>query len=224
VSALASQVKNKAGEHRTGCQDYARRLKERLDLLAIADVPRLKTAQAVQALADRLHAAEADSVVATLASAEVATSEAAMGTVLVKAGELAATLDTFNWEILDAVGRLTDERRAAAVEADQSVREALAADEQAVPLAPAFKAAQSKAVRLLAQQLSPKPPAITPPAGKPFQPPPGRRPPTVREGEKAGLSLAEARQKLDLLEKEARAGEVVTISLAWQVVEGGGEP
>ena len=225
VSALASQVKGKVGEHRARCQGYARRLKERLDRLAITGVPRLKTAQAVQALADRLHAAEGDAVVAALASAEVATSEAAMGTVLVKAGELAATLDAFNWEILDAVGRLTDERRAGSAEVDRIVREALTADEQAVPLAPALKEAQSKAVRLLTQQPPPpKPPAVTPPGGKPIEPTPGGRPPAVRQGEKAGLSLAEARRELDLLEKEARAGKAVTVSLAWQVVEGGGEP
>jgi hypothetical protein len=149
VFALTAHAKSKASEHRAGCQGYARRLKERLAGLGITEAPRLKTAHAVLALADRLHAAEGDAVVTALASAAVATSEAAMGTVLVKAGELAATLDAFNWEILDAVGRLTDERRAGAAEVDRIAREALAADEQAVPLAPALKEAQSKAVRLL---------------------------------------------------------------------------
>jgi hypothetical protein len=224
VSALASQAKSKVGEYRAGCQGYARRLKERLDRLGVTGAPRLKTALAVQALADRLHAAEVDAVVSALASAEVATSEAAMGTVLAKAGELAATLDGFNWEILDAVGRLADERRAGAAEADRIVREALAADEQAVPLAPALKEAQSMAVRLLTQQPQPRPPAVTPPGGKPVRPTPGGRPPAARQGEKPGLSLAEARRELDLLDKEARAGKAVTVSLAWQVVEGGGEP
>jgi len=33
--------------------------------------------------------------------------------------------------------------------------------------------------------------------------------------------VAEARRELDLLEKEAQAGKTVTVSLAWQVVEGG---
>ncbi|HJT78464.1 MAG TPA: phage resistance protein, partial [Gemmataceae bacterium] len=154
VSSLTSQAKGKVGEHRAGCQAYARRLKERLDRLGITGAPRLKTAQAVQALVDKLHAAEGDAVVSALASAEVATSEAAMGTALVNAGDLAATLDAFNWEILDAVGRLTDERREGAAEVGRIVREALAADEQAVPLAPALKEAQSKAVRLLTAQSS----------------------------------------------------------------------
>jgi hypothetical protein len=224
VSALTSQVKGKVGEHRAGCQGYARRLTERLAGLGITGAPRLKTAQAVLALADRLHAAEGDAVVTALASAAVATSEAAMGTVLVKGGELSATLDAFNWEILDAVGRLTDERRAGAAEVDRIVREALASDEQAVPLAPALKEAQSKAVRLLTapegERRGVSPPVPTAPTTGGLTP---RRSPSVRQGEKAGLSLAEARRELELLEKEARAGKVVTVSLAWQVEEEGGE-
>jgi hypothetical protein len=210
------------GEHRAGCQGYARRLNERLDRLGITGVPRLKTARAVQALADRLHAAEGDAVITALASAEVATSEAAMGTALVKAGELAATLDTFNWEILDAVGRLTDDRRAGAADVDRIVREALATDEHAVPLASALKEAQSKAVRLLTQ---PPPTELVGAsfqlARKPGQV--GNLPPRVREGQKLGLSVADARRLLEQLEQEVQAGRAVTVSLAWQIVEGGGE-
>jgi hypothetical protein len=218
VSALASQVKSKAGEHRAGCQGYARRLKEQLDRLNISGVPRLKTAQAAQALADRLHAAEGEAVVSALASAEVATSEAAMGTVLAKAGELAATLDTFNWEILDAVGRLDDERQAAAAEVDRIVREALSADEHAVLLAPALKGAQSTAVRLLTRQ-----PQVTPPMVKPIQDPTGDRGRNVQQGQKDGLGLAEARQELELLERKAQPGTTVTVSLSWRIVEEGGK-
>jgi hypothetical protein len=45
----------------------------------------------------------------------------------------------------------------------------------------------------------------------------------VRQGEKASLTLAEARKELELLEKEAQAGRKVTVSLAWQIVEEGGQ-
>jgi hypothetical protein len=45
----------------------------------------------------------------------------------------------------------------------------------------------------------------------------------VRQGEKVGLSVADARRQLDQLEQEAQAGKAVTVSLAWQIVEGGGE-
>jgi hypothetical protein len=211
VSALASQAKAKVAEHRAGCQDYARRLRERLSSLGIAGALRLKTAQAVQALVERLHAAEGDAVVSALASAEVATSEGAMGAILVKSAELAATLDAVNWEILDAVGRLTDQRREAAAEVDRTVREALVADEQAVPLAAALKEAQSKTVRLLTPR-TPPPPLPPPPDGK-----------TIRRGQRSGLSVADARRELESLETEARAGKTVTVNLTWEVVEGRGE-
>jgi hypothetical protein len=214
VAALASQTRSKVGEHRPGCQSYARRLKERLDRLAITGVPRLKTAQAVLALVDRLHAAEGDGVVTAAASAEVATSEAAMGTVFEKAGELAAILETFNWEILDAVARLTDERRTEAAEVSRIVREALAADEQAVPLAPALKEAQSKAVRLLTERPSPPPPPPPPP------PSPGKG---VQVGSRENVSLADAQQQLAKLKKELSAGKAVTVTLSWQIVDGKGK-
>ena len=50
--------------------------------LNIVDTPRLKTAQATLSLVERLNAGEGDALVGVLASAEVATSEAAMATCL----------------------------------------------------------------------------------------------------------------------------------------------
>ena len=96
------------------------------------------------------------------------------------------------------------------------VREALAADEHAIPLAPALKEAQSKAVRLLTQKTAPPPEKKVPP---PLPPKVGK--PSVCQGQKADLSLAEARRQLELLEQEARDGRAVTVSLAWQITEGG---
>jgi hypothetical protein len=220
VGLLAEQAKAKAGEYRAGCQGYARRLRERLGALAIADTPRLKTAQATLSLVERLHAGEGDALVGVLASAEIATSEAAMGTCLKHAAELSATLDTFNWEILDAVARLDDGRRDSAAEVQQLVREALAADEHALALAPALKEAQSKAVRLLTQETRPVA-KVAPSAEKPVTVPPiTATPRTVQRGEKAGLSLAEAAEQLERLKQEQAAGRTVTVSLAWKVESG----
>ena len=98
VGLLISQAKGKAHDHRTGCQGYVRRLRERLLGLGIVEPARLKTAQATMSLVDRLHSGDGDGLVGVLASTEVATSEAAMGTCLKFAAELSATLDTFNWE------------------------------------------------------------------------------------------------------------------------------
>ncbi len=216
VAILASQTKGKAAEFRIGCQNYARRLRERLAGLGITDAPRLKTAKATLDLVERLHVVEEDGVVDVLASAEVVTSESAMSTCLGRATELSATLDAFNWEILDAVSRLTDERKSGAAEVDKIVREALTADEHAVALAPALKEAQSKAVRLLTTK---EPPPLPPEKRKvpPEQQDGGRQ--TV-QGHKDDMSLVEARRQLDVLEQEEQAGSTVKVSLSWQIVEG----
>jgi hypothetical protein len=222
VGLLVGQAKSKASDHRAGCQGYARRLRERLSGLGIAEPPRLKTAQATLSLVERLHSGEGDGLVGVLASAEVATSEAAMGTCLKHAAELSATLDTFNWEILDAVGRLGDDRRDGAAEVRRIVCEALAADEHALALAPALKEAQSKAVRLLTQR-PPSPAAeVVTQVEKPVAVAPiAATPRTVQRGEKAGLSLAEAQEQMERLKQEQAAGRTVTVNLAWRIEAGG---
>lgn len=215
VGLLVSQIRSKAGDHRAGCQGYARRLCERLNGLGVADAPRLKTAHATLALVDRLHATEEDGVVGVLASAEVATSETAMGTSMKSAAEMSATLEAFNWEILDAVSRLTDERQDGAAEVRQIVCEALAADEHAVALAPALKEAQSKAVRLLTRRDEGEG------GGGGGGGRRGGNDDKVRKGIKNGLSCADARKQLEQLEQEAQQGRTVTINLSWQIVEKG---
>jgi hypothetical protein len=142
---------------------------------------------------------------------------------------LSATLEAFNWEILDAVGRLTDNRRTGAAEVLRIVREALAADEYVVPLAPALKEAQSKAVRLLTQPPPPPPvvPPIVPPIVLPLPDPPPPVPPvvitpkTVEHGEKVGLTLAAVQDQLERLKKEETAGRRVTVNMSWKIEAGG---
>jgi hypothetical protein len=214
VGLLTGQAKAKAAEHRGGCQGYVRRLRERLQALGVAESSRLQTAQATLSLVERLNAGDGDALVGVLASAQVATSEAAMGACLKHAAELAATLDAFNWEILDAVGRLGNGRGGGAAEVQRLVREALVADEHALALAPALKGAQSKAVRLLTQATPRPDPKVVVPLPTPR---------TVSHGEKAGLTLSEAAEQLERLKKEQSAGRTVTVSLAWKV-ESGGEP
>ena len=97
---------------------------------------------------EKLHLSADGAVVGALASAEVATSESAMGECLNKAGTLAATLDGTNWEIFEAIAGLTDERKTAANDIRSAVEQALRCDEHVKPLAGTLKEAQSKAVRL----------------------------------------------------------------------------
>ena len=124
--------------------------------------------------------------------------------------------------ILDAVGRLGDNRRDGAAEVRRIVCEALAADEHALALAPALKEAQSKAVRLLTQRPATLPPVVDTEGDKPVAIAPiAATPRTVQRGEKAGLSLTEAQKQIERLKQEQAAGRTVTVSLAWKIEAGG---
>ncbi|HJT78293.1 MAG TPA: hypothetical protein VJ739_13905, partial [Gemmataceae bacterium] len=43
--------------------------------------------------------------------------------------------------------------------------------------------------------------------------------PGVRRGERAGLTVAEARRQLEQLEQEQAAGRRVTVNLSWSIAE-----
>src|SRR4029453_15634548 len=125
---------------------------------------RMRTASTSLALIEKIRSAEPQDVVGFLATAAIATTEAAMGECVKKSAELGGTLDSTNWEIFDAVANLPDERRTAGEEVARIVREALQRDEHVVALGPALREAQSKALRLLTGPTPPaKPPIITPP-------------------------------------------------------------
>ena len=175
VSSLVAGVRKKVGDGRTTCQSYCQKLRDRFEKLGLplADSDRLKTATATLQILEKLHLSADGAVVGALASAEVATSESAMGECLNKAGTLAGTLDGTNWEIFEAIASLTDEEKTAADAIRSAVEEALRCDEHVKPLAGTLKEAQSKAVRLLTR--CPQPPiASGPPAGPPA-PTPGRK-------------------------------------------------
>ncbi len=116
VASLVAGVRKKVGDGRSACQGYCQKLRDRLGKLGlpVADSDRLKTATATMQILEKLHLSADGAVVGALASAEVATSESAMGECLNHAGTLAGTLDGTNWEIFEAIAGLTDERKAAA--------------------------------------------------------------------------------------------------------------
>ena len=137
VSSLVTGVRKKVSDGRTTCQSYCQKLRDRFEKLGLplADSDRLKTATATLRILEKLHLSADGAVVGALASAEVATSESAMGECLNKAGTLAATLDGTNWEIFEAIAGLTDERKTAANAIRSAVEQALRCDEHVKPLA-----------------------------------------------------------------------------------------
>jgi hypothetical protein len=155
VGSLSTSVKTRATEKRQACQSYCARLRDRMEKLGLgADgSDRMKTATAALAVVERMNAVAVEEVVDSLANAGIATSEAAMGECVARGAELEGNLDTANWEIFEAVSKLSDERKPAADQILSEVRQALTSDEHVVQLAAALKGAQAKAVRLLTKEL-----------------------------------------------------------------------
>ena len=242
VASLSSTLKKKGAEFRAPCQGFSERLKDRMTKqgIDVAAADRMKTAAATLAMVDRLHACEISQIVSMLATAAVATTEAAMGDCLKKAAQLTGIIDGTNWEIFDAIGNLVDGRQAQATSIRASVLQALAADEHVTALGPALKEAQLKAVRLLTT--TPKgpdpgpgpgsgsvPAPVPTPVATPVQVPPVTKPPqSQRRGitteSRQNLTLADAKTLLAKLDQEIQPGEDLMLNLSWIVEAGGGTP
>jgi hypothetical protein len=111
-----------------------------------------------KSLVDSLSQSEGEAFIIALVRAEIAASEQSMGTSFKKAADVVESLSHVNWELLEAVLKLQDERQAAAQAIWTSLRQAFQADELAVAMGPALADAQSRAVKLLADIAKSTPP------------------------------------------------------------------
>ncbi len=228
VATLSNAVKRKATESRVACAALCERLKDRMAKLGIdfAAADRMKTASATQALVDRLNAADVADVVGILARAAISTSEPAMGECYRMGAKLAGIIDGTNWDIFDAIAKISDHRQTKAAEIRDSVQQALKADEHVIALAPALKDAQAKAVRLLTESQKPAPdPEIQPDSARPVQLP-DIAPPTssrriVDRATHENLTLVEAKTLLAKLDQELQPGQDVKLNVSW-IIEGEG--
>ena len=221
VSLMASRVKEQAAAAREPCQAYCRRLTDRLAWAKVSgsEADRSRTATTTLKLMERLQSVEPREVVATLASAEIATSEDAMGTCFRKASELAGHLEVTNWEIFEAIDRLRDERQAKAAKIRQQVTAALASDEHVIELAPALSSAQSQAVRLLTETVAPPEPK----PGTKVKPPVPRGKRTVDEDTQDDLDLAAAQDLLAELKAKMVKDQTIRLRIGWRIEEGGAD-
>jgi hypothetical protein len=220
VTNLEAEVKKRVAETSVSCQDYCQGLRDRLQVLGIsaAEADRMKTTSATLALVERVNSAEAADIVDILVSAEIATSESAMGECFGKAAALSGTIQTANWEIFEAIGKLTDERKQAADEIRVSVEQALRTDEHAIELAPALSAAQSKAVRLLT-----KPTIVPTPTPESPKPEPTPKRSVVGQGSEENLGMTAATDLLSGLDRELREGQEIRLNVSWIIEKGGDE-
>ncbi len=228
VASLSSAVKKKASDSRVACLALCERLKDRMTKHGIdpTAADRMKTASATQALVDRLNASDVNQIVCMLATAAIATTEAAMGECLSKAAQLTGIIEGTNWEIFDAIGKLADARHTLATTIRTSVRQALEADEHVTALGPALKEAQLKAVRLLTETPNPTD-AVPGSAPTTRQTPPQTKPPeskrrVVASESRQNLTLADAKTLLADLDQQVQSGQDIKLNVSWIIEAGGG--
>jgi hypothetical protein len=230
VAAMSASVKRKSSEARTACQGFCEKLKDRLTKFGLdpTSANRFLTATATNALLEKINSSEADQVVSVLVAARIATSAPEMGECLRSASRLSGVIDGTNWEIFDAIGKLTDDRKIQAEQIRTAIGNALQVDENVTALGPVLKEAQLKAVRLLTDSRPPTPPGPDHGGGAPPVPP-GTKPPqsknrVVASESRTGLSVSDAESVLGELGKEVKKGRTVKLNISWIVEEGGASP
>lgn len=222
VNTLSGECKKKAGDIRRACQSYSQRLKQRMTEQGVTPdaSDRMKTAAATQVLVDKLSAAEPGAIVALLARATIESSETAMGQCVSKAAELEGNLDTAGWQTFDLISKLPGEHQSIARQILKDLREALASDEHVIELAPALKAAQAQAMRLLEKlvEVKPQDPSIIPP---PITPPARKQKKVVGQDSRQDLSLSAALELLSELDGKLTSGQSARVNVSWVIEEGG---
>lgn len=223
VANLAAEVKQLAEQFQAPSQSLCKCLRERLPKFDIkpAAAPRMKTATAVLNLVSRLSAAHLNDVIPTLASAEVVTTDTAMGKSLKSASALTVSIEATSWGVFADIVELGEDYQAEAQDIRKQVKTALEADEHAVPLAAALQTYQTQAMQLLARAAKAKVPP-TPIVGptktdEPQKLPPGKK--LVVEDQRSGLSPAEAKSLLADLMREMEAKSSRRLTVKWRIEE-----
>ena len=227
MASLSASVHARAVQARAACQHYCQQLQERLSAFGLqpSDTARMQTAKATLQLIERISSGQPDEVVAILATATIATTQAAMGGCFGKAQALGATLEGASWQIFEAISMLTDERQPTAEEIWNTVVQALQSDEHVVPLGVTLQTAQVRAVPLLTK--STQAPAPTPPQPRPAQPAP---PLPVKKGKyiadqgmQENLVVSDAAALITRLEQGLKSGQDIRLNISWVIEEGGSE-
>jgi hypothetical protein len=182
---------------------------------------RLQTAESAQALLATLVQAGERELVGTLATAEVLTSEAAVGRTLGQAQACVDVLGSTRWQVFDVIRDLDDARREPAAGLLQRVAEALTHDEHVTPLKARLEELERDALRLLAQ--TPPPPVVAPVAPPPPAPdvpidlPLAPKHELIEEKVQAQLSPAAAAMVLDELKARLAGDPDLELTLSWRL-------
>jgi hypothetical protein len=196
VAALAQALGIKANEHIANLRDYQQGLNRRLDAWRIEhDNSRANTAEASLDLVLALTQANASDRIAALSNAHIATTAAAMGTIVPRAQVLAQSLRSAEWEVLNLIRSRTqtDTKAKAIIDA---MTAALNDDEHVTRLDQQLAAQHRAALQLLNQPVEPSPPAVSPVAPPVLPPPKPAAMPGERQFQRKSVGIRSIRESL----------------------------
>jgi len=221
VGKLVDEVKQKADDKRDVVTRLVVQVRDRAARYAAGTAgARQETAESAQALLAALVQAEEADVVATLATSDLQTSEAAVGRALGQAKVCAEALEGGNWQLFDVMRTLGDQRADAGQLVIKRLVEALVSDEHVVSLKSRLDELQRDAMALLAAPPPPPPPPPLPPGPGPVIIPPvsdGDISEVVEEKEQLHLKGAEALAALDDLKKRINNEQDLELTLSWRL-------
>lgn len=228
VAKLAAELKAAAAEKRPVLAALSQALTPRCDAFGVPTAAaRLVTLRAAQTLLnDIVGASDALATILALATADLATSQAAVSKCLGSASEVRDAINLAMWEVISTAAGLADQRRAAAEGLRARVAEALEADEHAARLQPVLRDAQTRASQLLALTVTPplRPDPASPPPEPPRSPPPPPGEEVVEERQTLPLNSSEAAQLLEELRGRLMATPDARLTIGWRLTrtKGGG--
>ena len=172
VAELTDALRHATDQHRDTVGALVDSLKGRMDARGISanGTNRYRTAHATRALLSALAGAEDGALVATLAKADVQTSDAAMAQCVKSARDVAEAMAPDEWRVFDRTDKLAEPYRERVQEIATKLNDAFRHDEHVTQLAAVLQGCQTTALDLLTEAAtapSPKPPetpAPEPPA------------------------------------------------------------
>lgn len=233
VGKLVDEVKQQAGEKRDVVMRLVVELRDRLArYTAGATGARKQTAESAQALLAALTQASEADIVASLATADLQTSEAAIGRTLGQAKPCADALTSGNWQLFDGVRNLQDHRAEAAQIIAKRLAEVLTSDEHVIALKGRLDELGRDAMQLLtAPAPAPTPvPAPSPTPGVPatttafvtISPLSGNlEEQVVDEKQELHLSGADAVAALEELKTRVANERDLELTLSWRLLRKG---
>jgi hypothetical protein len=220
VASFIAAVKTRVPDAKTSCDSLCERLQQMLPSLLSEGLstPRYRTAVAAKALVDAIKQSSDSQIIPALVSAEVASSESAMGTSVNKAAVVVDALTQVNWDLLEAVKNLKGERAQAGNAIWKTLRESFQKDEYAISISAVLKELQTRATRLLVEASAPPatPPTVTL-VTPPSSPPASTGQIVLSHGSRSDLSAEDFSAVVDDIQRALDSERDASLRISWEI-------